>query len=153
MRTHEIMTQPVVCISPDATLEEASQKMAENEIGDLPVCQKEKLVGMLTDRDIVVRSLAKGLDPRSTKVEEIMTSGIQYCFDDDDVDRIVRRMEEKCVRRMVVIDHNKKLIGIISLGDIAMRADESLAAEALHRISELRRSRLEQSMEPEQPEE
>ncbi len=135
------MTKPVVYVSPDATLEEAARIMATCDIGDLPVCEGDQLRGIITDRDIVVRGLSKGINPKDAKVEDIMTSGLECCFNDEDLRKILKRMENKGIRRMVVIDHDKKLTGIFSIGDVAIRGDEKLAAEALHRISEQRRSR------------
>ncbi len=141
MKSADIMSRPVLWVSPRDTLKDASKKMAEHNIGDLPVCHDDRLLGIITDRDIVVRACAKGLDLSVTCVEEIMTKGVEWCFEDDDLEKIIGRMEEKCIQRMIVIDHNKKLIGVISLGDIAVRGDERIAAEALHNISELRRGR------------
>src|SRR5215813_1130006 len=136
MQVKDVMTRGVECISPDATLQDAARKMRDLDVGPLPVCENDRLVGILTDRDIVVRAIAEGRDPQDSRVRDVMTRGIDYCFDDDDVAEAAWHMEAKQIRRLAVLDHNKRLVGIVSLGDLAVKSpDEHLTAEALEQVS------------------
>jgi len=136
MQAKDVMTRGVECISPDATLQDAARKMRDLDVGPLPVCENDRLVGILTDRDIVVRGVAEGRDPQDSRVRDVMTRGIDYCFDDDDVAEAAWHMEAKQIRRLAVLDHNKRLVGIVSLGDLAVKSpDEHLTAEALEQVS------------------
>ncbi len=137
MQLKEIMTPNVEVIHPDASLQEAAQKMKGLDVGPLPVCTGERLEGMLTDRDITVRAVAEGRDPRTTKVHEVMTSEVVYAFEDQDVAEAARLMEEHQIRRVVVLNRNKQIVGIISSGDLAVHTgDERQAGKTLERISE-----------------
>jgi CBS domain-containing protein len=138
MLVKEIMTRDVECIRPDAILEEAARKMRDLDVGALPVCNDDdQPVGVVTDRDITVRAVAAGKDPRATHVRQIMTPSIIYCFDEEDITDAVRLMEEKQVRRLAVLNRNGRLVGIVSLGDVAIDThDERLAGEALEAVSE-----------------
>jgi CBS domain-containing protein len=137
MQVKDMMTRGAECIFPDATLQEAAQRMKSLDVGPLPVCENDRLVGMLTDRDITVRAVAEGRDPRATRVRDAMTEGVCYCFEDDDVADAARLMKEKQIRRLLVLDHNKRLTGIVSLGDLAVETgDEHLAGETLERVSQ-----------------
>ncbi len=136
MRVSEVMTRSVECISADATLQEAAAKMKSLDIGPLPVCDHDRLVGMLTDRDITVRATAEGEDPTVIRVRDIMTPEVVYCFEDQLVGDAARVMEDKQVRRLVVVDHDKRLAGIVSLGDLAVETgDEQLAGNTLEAVS------------------
>jgi CBS domain-containing protein len=136
MEIKNIMTTGVECVNPQNTLKEAAAKMKEFGIGVLPVCDEDQIFGIITDRDIVIRAIAQGVDPNKIMVKDAMTPNVECCFDDDDLKQIVQKMKEMQIRRMVVIDHNKKLIGMITLGDISVHGDHQLAEEALERISE-----------------
>jgi len=138
MRVYEVMTRGVECIHPEASLQEAAAKMKSLDIGMLPVCSDhDRLVGMLTDRDITVRATAEGEDPTDIHVRDIMTPEVVYCFEDQLVDDAAHLMEEKQVRRLVVLNGDKRLVGIVSLGDLAVEThDEDLAAEALEAVSQ-----------------
>jgi CBS domain-containing protein len=137
MRIREIMTPRVEVIHPDATIEEAAEKMKRLDVGPLPVCDGERLVGMLTDRDITVRATSEGRDPRTTRVRDIMTGEVFYCFDDQDVREAAEIMERAQIRRLPVVNHDKRLVGIVSLGDLAVKTgDEELAGELLEEVSE-----------------
>jgi len=106
-------------------------------VGPLPICDNDRLVGMLTDRDITVRAVAEGKDPRATRVRDVMTEGVCYCFEDDDVADAARLMKENQIRRLLVLDRNKRLAGIVSLGDLAVETgDEHLAGQTLERVSQ-----------------
>jgi CBS domain-containing protein len=125
MQLREIMTPHVEVIHPDATLQEAAEKMQRLDVGPLPVCDGERLVGMLTDRDITVRATAQGRDPKTTRVREVMTGEVLYCFEDQDIREAAEVMEKSQIRRLVVLNRDKQLVGIVSLGDLAVRADQS----------------------------
>ena len=132
----EVMTRDVEVINPNDTLRDAAEKMRSLNVGPLPVCDGQRILGMITDRDIVVRAIAVGKDPNSTQVSDVMSSGIEYCFDDDDTEGVLDRMRDKQIRRMIVVDRNKKLVGIIALGDLAGEVSERKVGEALEGISE-----------------
>jgi predicted transcriptional regulator len=124
--------------SPDDSLQEAAHKMKELDIGPLPVYDSEQLAGMLTDRDIVVRCIAEGRDPRSTKVREAMTEGVFYCFEDEDVQDAACLMKEKQIRRLVVLNRDRRLVGVVSLGDLAVDAGgvSKVAGKTLEAVSQ-----------------
>ena len=138
MKVKDVLTRGAECVGPDATLQEAARKMRDLDVGPLPVCgDNDRLVGMLTDRDITVRAVAEGKDPRTAKVPDVMTEGISYCFEDDDVEAAARLMRDKQVRRLVVLNRDKRLVGIASLGDLATETgDEHLAGKTLERVSQ-----------------
>jgi CBS domain-containing protein len=137
MQIKDVMTHNAECAQSDASLQEAAEKMRSLDVGSLPICENDKLVGMITDRDITVRGTSEARDPRRTHVCDIMTPGVTWCFEDEDVSHAVRLMEEKQIRRLVVLSRDKKLSGILSLGDVAIRSgDDHLSAEALHEVSE-----------------
>lgn len=137
MKISEILTPNPQCISPDTTLATAAQKMKSLDVGMLPICENDRLVGTLTDRDITIRSVASGADPNTTTVRDAMTREIVYCFDDEDVEDAAEMMEQKQVRRLPVLSRSKRLVGIVSLGDLAVRTQrEKLAGEVLERVSE-----------------
>jgi CBS domain-containing protein len=131
----EMMTGDVTVIEPDATVTEAADKMARRAIGFLPVCDGERVIGAITDRDITVRAVAAGLDPALTTVREVMTSDIAYCFDDDEVEKTVRLMKQRQIRRVIVVDRNKRLVGVVALGDLA-REQADRSAGVLEAVSE-----------------
>ena len=136
MKISEVMTRNPEVVRPDATVEEAARKMGELNVGALPVCDGERLVGMLTDRDIAVRAIAVGRGPE-TKVRDVMSPDVFYCYEDDDVKQAEKLMEEKQVRRVLVLNRDKRLVGIVSLGDLALDLkDKQKTAEVLERVSE-----------------
>lgn len=135
-KIREVMTRDVEVINPKDTLRDAAEKMRSLNVGPLPVCDGQRVLGMITDRDIVVRAIAVGKDPASTPVSEAMSSGIQWCFEDDDVDSVLARMKEHQLRRFIVVDQNKKLVGIVALGDLSQEVSEAKVGEALEGISE-----------------
>jgi CBS domain-containing protein len=138
MLIRDIMTKGVECTKPTATLREAARMMKELNVGPLPVCgENDRLVGIITDRDIAIRAVAEGDDPDVTPVGAVMTPKILYCYDDQDVGEAARMMEENQVRRLVVLNGAKRLVGIVSLGDLAVDTqDEQLAGHTLEAISE-----------------
>jgi CBS domain-containing protein len=138
MRLDECMTKGVECTRPSATLEEAARKMRDLDVGTLPVCgEDDRLVGIVTDRDITVRAVAEGRDPRSTLVDEAMTRTVVTCYEDQALDEAARLMEDRQIRRLPVLDRDHRLAGILSLGDLAVSGinERELAAEALEAIS------------------
>jgi CBS domain-containing protein len=140
MQIRDVMTQGPETINSNAPAIEAAAKMRELDVGSLPVCDGESLEGLLTDRDITVRLVAAGLDASTTKVKEIMTPGATYCFDDQTLDEAAAVMEARKIRRLPIMNRDKQLIGMLSLGDLAIRTfgteDRGLAEEALDDISE-----------------
>jgi CBS domain-containing protein len=136
MQIRDIMTHRVRDISPEATLREAAQTMMALDIGALPVCRDDKLIGVITDRDITVRAVAEGRNPESTLVGDVMSSELIFCHADDDVESAARLMETRQIRRLPVLDQRQRLIGMLSLGDIATRqANEGLSSEVLEHVS------------------
>jgi CBS domain-containing protein len=119
MQVADVMTRNVAVVSPDASLCEAACRMDDLNVGALPVCDGERLVGILTDRDITVRATAAGAPPNRTPVHEVMTDDVLWCYEDDDVEEAEQAMRRLQIRRLPVIDGRKRLIGMLSLGDLA----------------------------------
>lgn len=136
MKLKDIMTPQVEVTDPGESLYDAARKMRSHDIGVLPVCDGERLVGMLTDRDVTIRSVAEGRDPRQTHVKETMTPSIAYCFDDQDAEEAERVMQEQRIRRLPVLDRQKHLVGIVSLGDLATKVGGPHVADTLEKVSE-----------------
>lgn len=129
MKVKDCMTREVRLVGPDETIAEAARAMAESDCGALPVATPDRLVGMITDRDIAVRGIAAGLGPE-TKVSDVMSREVMYCYEDDATDDVLMNMGDIQVRRLPVVDGDKKLVGIISLSDLA-DGREQPAGEAL----------------------
>ena len=137
MRLNEIMTRRVECTRPEESLQDAARRMRELDVGTLPVFERDRLVGIVTDRDITVRAVAEGIDPRTHHVRDAMTRDVVYCYDDQDVVDAVQLMEQRQIRRLVVLNRAEKLAGIVSLGDLALGfGDDTMMGEALEAISE-----------------
>jgi CBS domain-containing protein len=136
MKVSDCMTRDVRVASPTQTLREAARLMAELDVGVLPVGENDQLIGMITDRDIAVRAVAAGLGP-DTAVSEVMTDSVMYCFADQSLEEVSRNMGDIQVRRLPVVDREKRLVGIISLSDIA-QGDDAIeeAGEALRDIAQ-----------------
>ena len=135
MRVSECMTREVQLANPNDTLADAAKCMARLDAGALPVSVNDRLIGMITDRDIAIRGVALGKGPNAT-VAEVMNAEVKYCFDDQEIGEVLRNMGELQLRRMPVLDHNKRLVGIISLGDLAAADGQTKeAGDALHDIS------------------
>jgi CBS domain-containing protein len=129
MKISEVMTRHVEIVEPEATLKDAAQLMDDQDVGALPVCDNDRLVGIITDRDIIVRAVSAGVDPNRSRVADSMTSPILYCFDDQDSDEVHRMMEEKKVRRLPVLDRSRRMIGIVSQSDLILGHSEHEAQE------------------------
>jgi CBS domain-containing protein len=137
MHLKDVMTRDVEVVGPDATLQEAAGRMKALDIGVIPVCDGEHLMGMLTDRDITVRATAAGRDPRTTRVRDVMTPDVVYCFEDQDVTEGQRLMQERQIRRLLILNRDKRVAGVVSLGDLAVKAGAGKVGGAvLERVSE-----------------
>ena len=134
MKVSEAMTADVKLASPDQTLREVARVMAELDIGALPVGQDDRLVGMVTDRDIAVRAVAEGRGP-DTKVSEIMSHDVMYCFEDENLDHVTSNMGDIQVRRLPVLSRQKRLVGIVAIGDIAACEGGRKTGKAIAAIS------------------
>jgi len=134
MKVSEAMTRDVRVANPNETIQQAARVMAGIDSGVLPVGENDKLVGMLTDRDIAIRGVAQGKGP-DAKVRDVMTSEVKYCFDDEEMEQVTRSMGDLKVRRLPVVNREKRLVGILSLGDIATSGAGQKAAEALSKVS------------------
>ena len=135
MRIADVMTREVKVIGPERSVREAARLMDDLNVGALPVCDGQRLVGMITDRDITVRATAVGEDPDRTQVTKIMSEDVRWCFEDDDVSEVVRTMGDVQIRRLPVVDREKRVVGIVALGDLATDRAEG-TEEALRNISE-----------------
>lgn len=139
MLVRDIMTKTVETIEPRESLQAAADKMDRFDTGFLPVVEGEMPVGVVTDRDIVIRGVAMALDPKRTSVQEVMTMNMQSLAEDADVNEAVRLMEEKQIRRLVVRDKNDRITGVVSLGDVALETgNRGKSGEALEKVSETR---------------
>jgi CBS domain-containing protein len=135
MQVSEAMSRDVRIASPDQSIREAARIMAEIDAGALPVGDNDRLLGMITDRDIAIRAVAAGKSP-DTPVREVMSAEVKYCFEDDDLNEIAQNMADIKLRRLPVLNHDKRLVGIMSLGDMALTDGPVNAGTALCGISE-----------------
>lgn len=135
MKISDAMTRDVVVASPTETICDAAKQMASIDAGVLPVGENDRLVGMITDRDIAVRAVAQGLGP-DTPIREVMSEEVLYCFEDDTVDEVARNMGDQQVRRLPVLDRDKRLVGIVSIGDLARCEPGRETAEAMAGIAQ-----------------
>jgi CBS domain-containing protein len=135
MKVKDAMTTEVQLTNPDQSIREAAQMMVEIDAGALPVADNDRLIGVITDRDIAVRAVALGKSP-DTKVREIMSGEVLYCFDDEDLAHVSRNMSDMKVRRLPVLNRDKRLVGVISLGDLARNEQPATAGRMISRLSE-----------------
>jgi len=135
MKVREIMTSNVECLAPDASLKDIAQEMKSLDVGFIPVCENDRLVGTVTDRDIVIRAVAEGMDITTCKARNIMSREIIYAFDDDDVKTVAEKMREQDVRRILILDKEKRLVGVVSIGDIS-KVEEKVSGKTLRDIAE-----------------
>jgi CBS domain-containing protein len=129
------MSERVIHVSPDTNLQDVAVFMRDGDLGSVPVSNDDQLIGMVTDRDIVVRGLAGSWEVKQLTVRDIMSPSIKYCYEDDDIDAVLDNMAELQVRRLPVVSRNKRLVGIVSLGDLAKESAPRKAGEALEEIS------------------
>jgi CBS domain-containing protein len=134
MKVSEVMTKDIETVRPDQQARDAARFMLQADAGSIPVTDGERLVGMITDRDIAVRGVALGYGPE-TLVSDLMTSGVVSAHADDAIEEAARKMSEAQVRRLPVIDDQDRLVGIVSLGDLARETDEDTAGQALEGVS------------------
>jgi CBS domain-containing protein len=132
----DVMTPGAEIARPDQSVQEAAQLMAEVDSGALPVGENDRLVGMITDRDIAVRVTAEGKDPKQTRVREVMSPGARYCFEDEDIDHVAENMAGQQVRRLPVVNREKRLVGVVSLGDISTGQSPQMSGEALRGVAQ-----------------
>lgn len=136
-----MLVKDVMCdfpqfIPPETTLREAAERMRDYDFGFLPVGENDRLIGMVTDRDIAIRAIADGLDPNTTTVRDIMSQAVLYCWEGDSIEDAADSMEDNQVRRLIVLDENKRMTGILSIGDIARRChNDELCGELIEEIS------------------
>ena len=143
MKIKEIMTRDVVTIHPDATVDEAAQQMSRHDVGMLPVYDGEQMVGLFTDRDITIRVVGEGRNPKKTRVRDIMTPEIIYCYDHEDVKEAVDSFGKMQIRRLPVLNRKKQLVGVLSIGDLAVdTGNQLLAGQVLKRVSQPERLQL-----------
>jgi CBS domain-containing protein len=135
MKVSDAMSRDVAVASPTESIRNAAKVMAKIDAGVLPVGENDRLVGMITDRDIAIRAVAQGKSP-TTKVRDIMSEEVLYCYDDQDLDEVAQNMSEKKIRRLPVVNREKRLVGIISLGDLARNEDAGKTGETISHISE-----------------
>ena len=134
MKVSEAMTRDVTVASPKQSICEAAKLMAQCDAGALPVGENDRLVGVITDRDIAIRAVARNLSP-DTPVREVMSEEVLYCFEDEDIDHVAENMGEQQIRRLPVVNRDKRLVGIVSLGDLARKTKPKTTGEAVAAIS------------------
>jgi CBS domain-containing protein len=136
MKVKEVMTREVEFIQPNDSLQTAAQKMRDRDVGFLPVYEGDELVGVVTDRDIVIRGIVGGMNPDAILGREMVTSPVIYCFDDQDAEEAARLMRQNQVRRLIVLDrNNNRPVGVVSLGDLAGTVNEKTSGKVLQSIS------------------
>lgn len=137
MKLREVMTAHVEFVGPTQSLREAAQLMRQFDVGPVPVCEEGRVIGILTDRDIAVRAVAEGRDPEATPVAEVMSRNVAFCHPDDDVDVAADLMASRQLRRLLVLDSDRRLSGIVSLGDLAVRKhDPKLVGKVMEDVSQ-----------------
>jgi CBS domain-containing protein len=133
MKVQDVMSRQAEWMGPDTTLVEAARRFRDQEIGCLPIGQNDRLIGIVTDRDITRRAVAAGLDPKTTKVSEVMTKGITWCYEDIDIDEAMQLMASKEIHHLAVMNRGKRLVGIVALADLAQHSEMAM----LRRLSRL----------------
>ena len=136
MQLRDVMTRDVGMVRPENTVVEAARKMKDLNVGPIPVCDDNEILGMVTDRDIATRAIAEGRDPAHTPVRDVMTPEVLYCFEDQDVSEAAQLMQQRQVRRLLVLNRKREVTGIVSLGDLAVEiGDNQLAGKTLEQVS------------------
>jgi len=135
MKVKEMMHKGVEWVSPDTSVETLAKKMLQHDVGALPIGENDRLIGMVTDRDIAMRAVAKGKDVSMLTARDVMTKNVIWCRDNENVDDAARKMEEKRIRRLPVIDDHKRMVGMLSLGDISHAASQRISAEVTKAVS------------------
>jgi len=135
MKVKEAMHSGVTWVSPGTTLPKIAKKMRDEDVGAIPVGENDRLVGMVTDRDIVCRGFVDSKDTKSLTAADVMTKGIVYCRIDDDVDDAIETMKKNKIRRLTVLDNSKRMVGMLTLGDVACGASKGQCAEMLQAVT------------------
>ena len=135
MQAKELMTGKVQCIAPDTKIPDAAKQTKALDVGFLPVCENDRLIGALTDRDIVLRATADGKDVKKCKARDVMTDDVFWCYEDQTADEVADFMAEKEVRRVLILNRDKRLVGVISIGDLAKRGQEQITGETIKDIA------------------
>lgn len=135
MKVKDVMSRPVIIVPPDTSLQEAAGMMRNLDIGFLPVGSADKLVGVITDRDIACRAVAAGQEPTTTPIAHAISKGVIHCFDDQGLDAAARLMAQRQVHRLAVLNRAMQLVGIISVSDLARRAAHELTGEVVEAVS------------------
>ena len=139
MRIGDVMTRGVELVTPEASLEAVAVKMRDRGVGLIPVCENDRLIGVITDRDVTVRATAQGRAPQHTRVREGMTPQVLDCYEDQSLAEAANLMEQKAIRRLIVLNRQKRLVGIISIDDLAaVPGEEALVGEVLEHVAEPR---------------
>ena len=135
MQVKDVLTDNVCYVSPQTSLEDVAKKMKDHECGAIPVEKNDKMIGMVTDRDIVIRCVAASQDPQTMTAEQCMSPGMLYCYDTDEVESVLRNMGENAVKRLPVVNKDKNLVGIVSFGDLSAACDNKASSgEAMENI-------------------
>ena len=135
MKVKEAMHAGVEWVDPNISIMDLAKKMREDDIGAVPVGENDRVIGMVTDRDIACRAVATGADPAQTRVRDIMTKGVTFCGEDDDLEQAVHIMEEKQIRRLPVLNDSKRMVGMLTLGDLSHAASHELSGEATEAVT------------------
>lgn len=136
MLAKDIMSKKPEFLPPTATIKQAADQMRTHDYGFIPIGENDRLIGAVTDRDIITRAISEGKDPTKTKLNTVMSQGIYYCFENDDLKSVAKKMEDLQIRRLVVLNQNKRMTGIISLGDFATKCkDAKLCSELTDAVS------------------
>lgn len=136
MKVGDLMSKDIEIINPDFSLQQAAEKMRNLDVGFLPIGENDKLVGTITDRDITIRATAEGLDPKRTKIRDIMTKKVVYCFEDQPLEEAVKKMEDNQIRRLTILNKDKRAVGVFSLGDLSVSGDGKIIREVIENVSE-----------------
>lgn len=137
MQAKELMSKKPEFLPPSATLKQAADQMRAHDYGFIPIGENDRLIGAVTDRDLAIKAVADGLDPNKKTIKEVMHKGIHFCFEEDSLEEVVQKMEKLQVRRLVVLNKDKRMTGIISLGDIATRSkNPELCSELTEAVSQ-----------------
>jgi CBS domain-containing protein len=135
MLVKEVMSDRVVRVSPEGSLKEVATYMRDGDLGSIPVAQDDKLIGMITDRDIVIRGLTGSMEFHTLTAKDVMSPSVKYCFEDQTIEEVLRNMAEEQIRRLPVVSRDKRLVGIVSLGDLAKEGSRSLTGDTLGKIA------------------
>jgi CBS domain-containing protein len=135
MKISDIMSSDVEVARPDDSIQTVAQRMADLDVGSLPVCDGQRILGMVTDRDITIRATARGL-ASDTSVTQVMTADVEYAFEDDDLQEVADKMAKAQIRRLPIVDRDKNLVGILAIADIAREDKDKRVGETVEKISQ-----------------